>query len=137
MIQIRKIDSDLTVILKEKDYINEERGTKLVDEFLNLMKKRKTVNKSEGTYGLKHVIERWADKTYGSRGKNNYIDEGLLINIAMEKGFKAVPAYINADKFNSCFLNISERSLNKLGPIEKYRTLDPGTNIRPRRGFYD
>ena len=123
------------MIQKQKDFINEERGTKLVDEFLNLMQKRKTANKSEGTYGLKHVIEKWAGKKYGKQ--NNYIDEGLLINLAMEKGFKAVPAYINADKFNSCFLNISERSLNKLGPIEKYRTLDPGTNIRPRRGFYD
>ena len=114
MVQIRKIDSGLTVILKEKDYINEERGTKLVNEFLGPMQKRKTVNKRQGTYGLKHVIEDWAKKKYGGYPNNNYIDEGLLINIAMEKGFKAVPAYLNMSKFNSCYLNISQRSLNQI-----------------------
>ena len=114
MIHIKKIDSDLTVILKEKDYINEERGTKLVNEFLDQMKKIKTINRRQVTYGLKHVIERWAEKKYGGHPNNNYIDEGLLINIAMEKGFKAVPVYLNISKFNSCYLNISERSLNQI-----------------------
>ena len=98
------------MIQKQKDFINEERGTKLVDEFLNLMQKRKTVNKSEGTYGLKHVIEKWAGKKYGKQ--NNYIDEGLLINLAIKKGFRANANYLNISKFHSCYLNISEKSLN-------------------------
>ena len=114
MVYIKKIDSGLAVILKEKDYINEERGTKLVNEFLDQMKKIKTINRRQVTYGLKHVIERWADKKHDSKGNNNYIDEGILINVAIEKGFKAVPAYINMSKFNSCYLNISERSLNQI-----------------------
>tara|TARA_R110000751_G_scaffold62585_2_gene129457 strand:+ start:505 stop:921 length:417 start_codon:yes stop_codon:yes gene_type:complete len=133
MIHIKKIDSDLTVILKEKDYINEERGTKLVNEFLDQMKKRKTVNKSGGTYGLKHVIERWAEKKYGGHPNNNYIDEGILINEAIKKGFKAVPVYLNISKFDSCYLNISERSLNE---IEKYmEDLFPYGNYKMYQGY--
>ena len=46
MIQIKKIDSDLAVILKQNDFINEERGTKLVTEFLNLVQKRKKITKN-------------------------------------------------------------------------------------------
>ena len=133
MIQIRKIDSDLTVILKEKDYINEERGTKLVKEFLDQMKKIKTVNKRQGTYGLKHVIEDWAKKKYGGYPNNNYIDEGILINEAIKKGFKAVPAYLNISKFNSCYLNISQRSLNE---IDKYmEDLFPYGNYKMYQGY--
>ena len=114
MVYIKKIDSSLTVILKQNDFINEERGTKLVNEFLDQMKKIKTANKRQGTYGLKNVIEDWAKKKYGGYPNNNYIDEGILINVAIEKGFKAIPAYLNISKFNSCYLNISERSLSQI-----------------------
>ena len=133
MVYIKKIDSDLAVILKLKDYINEERGTKLVKEFLDQMKKIKTVNKRQGTYGLKHVIEDWAKKKYGGYPNNNYIDEGILINVAIEKGFKAVPAYLNISKFNSCYLNISQRSLNE---IDKYmEDLFPYGNYKMYQGY--
>ena len=133
MVYIKKIDSDLAVILKLKDYINEERGTKLVKEFLDQMKKIKTVNKRQGTYGLKHVIEDWAKKKYGGYPNNNYIDEGILINEAIKKGFKAVPAYLNISEFDSCYLNISERSLNE---IDKYmEDLFPYGNYKMYQGY--
>jgi len=117
MVYIKKIDAGTSVVLKEKDFINEERGTKLVNEFLDQMKKIKTINKRHGTYGLKHAVERWAAKKHGGHPNNNYIDEGILINEAIKRGFKAVPVYLNISKFNSCYLNISERSLNE---IKKY-----------------
>ena len=133
MIQIKKIDSGLTVILKQNDFTNEERGTKLVTEFLNLVQKRKTINKKIGTYGLKHVVERWAEKKHGGYPNDNYIDEGILINVAIEKGFKAVPAYLNIDKFDSCYLNISERSLNE---IDKFlEDLFPYGNYKMYQGY--
>ena len=133
MIQIKKIDSGLTVILKQNDFTNEERGTKLATEFLNLVQKRKTINKKIGTYGLKHVVERWAEKKHGGHPNNNYIDEGILINVAIEKGFKAVPAYLNIDKFDSCYLNISERSLSE---IDKYmEDLFPYGNYKMYQGY--
>ena len=133
MVYIKKIDSHLAVILKQNDFINEERGTKLVTEFLNLVQKRKTINKKIGTYGLKHVVERWADKKHGGYPNNNYIDEGILINVAIEKGFKAVPAYLNIDKFDSCYLNISERSLNE---IDKFlEDLFPYGNYKMYQGY--
>ena len=119
------------MIQKQNDFINEKRGTKLVNEFLNLMQKRKTVNKSEGTYGLKHVIEKWAEKKYGKQ--NNYIDEGLLINLAIKKGFRADANYLNISKFHSCYLNISKRSLNE---IEKYmEDLFPYGNYKMCQGY--
>ena len=133
MVYIKKIDSSLTVILKQNDFINEERGTKLVTEFLNLVQKRKTINKKIGTYGLKHVVERWAEKKHGGYPNDNYIDEGILINVAIEKGFKAVPAYLNIDKFDSCYLNISERSLSE---IDKYmEDLFPYGNYKMYQGY--
>ena len=86
--------------IKKNDFINQERGTKLVTEFLDLVQKRKTINKKIGTYGLKHVVERWAEKKHGGYPNDNYIDEGILINVAIEKGFKAVPASLNEiDKY--------------------------------------
>ena len=97
------------------------------------MQKRKTINKKQGTYGLKHVVERWAEKKHGGHPNNNYIDEGILINVAIEKGFKAVPAYLNIDKFDSCYLNISERSLNE---IDKFlEDLFPYGNYKMYQGY--
>ena len=64
-------------------------------------KPRKTFNRNIGSYGLKHVVERWSRKD-GEYGR--YIHEHSLIKAMEIAGF-------NASRFNpnglSCNFNVS------------------------------
>ena len=59
------------------------------------VKKRKTINKKMSSYGLKHVVERWAGE---------YVSNDSLIEAFRLAGFEAEKCNYNSPNF---FFNIS------------------------------
>lgn len=75
---------------------------KTCKEFIQLeCSKTKTIMKQHSSYGLKHIVERWTEKT---KDRHQYISNGSFIVAASELGYKmkqedptSLNAYFNLD----------------------------------------
>lgn len=71
----------------DETIFNKERITKIRDIIRFNLEKRKTINvKTEGSYQLKHAVERF-DKTQGGVKLGGYVSNGELIYAMIQEGF--------------------------------------------------
>ena len=77
-------------------------------QLLQQIEKRKSIDRTQTSYGWKHLVERLLTTVHG---EHVYISNGEFIAAALIAGFKIRPLEHGGP---NCFLNLSRRSLQKL-----------------------